>query len=74
MSILCWFPGLGGLLTVTRITASWAEKYGYNSAEEFIKNAQKKFSLVETGVMDQPNCRLLMLNVSPRDLENLAWC
>ncbi|KAJ6107519.1 Heptaketide hydrolyase ayg1 [Penicillium sp. IBT 18751x] len=44
------------------ITASWAEKYGYKSAEEFIKNAQKKFSLVETGVMDQPNCRLLMLN------------
>ncbi|KAJ5665201.1 uncharacterized protein N7477_007649 [Penicillium maclennaniae] len=44
------------------ITASWAEKYGYASAEEFTKNAQKKFSLVETGVMDQPNCRLLMLN------------
>jgi hypothetical protein len=46
-----------------RITASWAEKYGYDSAEDFVKNAQKKFSLVETGVMDQPNCRLLMLNV-----------
>lgn len=48
---------------VCRITASWAEKYGYDSAEDFVKNAQKKFSLVETGVMDQPNCRLLMLNV-----------
>lgn len=40
-----------------------AEKYGYDSEEEFVKNAQKKFSLVETGVLDQDNCRLLMLNV-----------
>lgn len=40
-----------------------AEKYGYDNEEEFVKNAQKKFSLVETGVLDQDNCRLLMLNV-----------
>ncbi|KAF7716417.1 Heptaketide hydrolyase [Penicillium ucsense] len=44
------------------ITDPWAEKYGYSSTEEFIENAQKKFSLVETGVMDNPNCRLLLLN------------
>lgn len=46
------------------ITDSWAEKYGYDSTEDFVQNAQKKFSLVETGVVDQPNCRLLLLNVS----------
>lgn len=40
-----------------------AEKYGYDNEEEFVKNAQKKFSLVETGILDQDNCRLLMLNV-----------
>jgi hypothetical protein len=45
------------------ITDSWAEKYGYTTTEDFIQNAQKKFSLVETGVVDQPNCRLLLLNV-----------
>lgn len=45
------------------ITDSWAEKYGYESTEDFVQNAQKKFSLVETGVVDQPNCRLLLLNV-----------
>lgn len=45
------------------LTSAMAEKYGYDSEEEFIKNAQKKFSLVETGVLDQDNCRLLMLNV-----------
>ncbi|KAJ5908538.1 Heptaketide hydrolyase ayg1 [Penicillium taxi] len=44
------------------ITASWAEKYGYANKEDFIENAQKKFSLVETGIVDQPNCRLLLLN------------
>ncbi|KAJ5573744.1 uncharacterized protein N7459_008171 [Penicillium hispanicum] len=44
------------------ITDCWAEKYGYDSTEEFIQNSQKKFSLVETGVVDQPNCRLLLLN------------
>ncbi|KAJ5647212.1 hypothetical protein N7490_003584 [Penicillium lividum] len=44
------------------ITDCWAEKYGYSSTEDFIQNAQKKFSLVETGVVDQPNCRLLLLN------------
>ena len=40
-----------------------AEKYGYDSDADFKKNAQKKFSLIETGVMDQDNCRLLLLNV-----------
>ncbi|KAJ5176868.1 Heptaketide hydrolyase ayg1 [Penicillium canariense] len=44
------------------ITDCWAEKYGYASTKEFEENAQKKFSLIETGVMDQPNCRLLLLN------------
>lgn len=46
-----------------RITDCWAEKYGYETTEDFIQNSQKKFSLVETGVLDQPNCRLLLLNV-----------
>lgn len=54
----------GRLMCVDRITDSWAEKYGYSSAKEFEENAQKKFSLIETGVMDQPNTRLLLLNVS----------
>lgn len=40
-----------------------AEKHGYDNTEDFVKNAQKKFSLVETGIIDQDNCRLLLLNV-----------
>ncbi|OGE56803.1 hypothetical protein PENARI_c002G00640 [Penicillium arizonense] len=44
------------------LTPCMAEKYGYDSDAEFKKNAQKKFSLIETGIMDQDNCRLLLLN------------
>lgn len=40
-----------------------AEKYGYDNVEDFIQNAQKKFSLIETGIVQQDNCRLLLLNV-----------
>jgi hypothetical protein len=41
-----------------------AEKYGYDNVEDFVQNAQKKFSLIENGIVDQDNCRLLLLNVS----------
>ncbi|EAL94052.1 heptaketide hydrolyase ayg1 [Aspergillus fumigatus Af293] len=44
------------------ITAAWATKHGYKTVEEFVAGAQKKFSLVETGIVDQPSCRLLLLN------------
>ncbi|EAW14606.1 heptaketide hydrolyase ayg1 [Aspergillus clavatus NRRL 1] len=44
------------------LTKAWATKHGYASEAEFVAGAQKKFSLVETGVVDQPSCRLLLLN------------
>jgi hypothetical protein len=44
------------------LTAAWATKHGYKTVEEFVAGAQKKFSLVETGIVDQPGCRLLLLN------------
>lgn len=40
-----------------------AQKYGYEDVEEFKEKAQKKFSLVETGVINQPSTRLLLINV-----------
>lgn len=39
-------------------------KHGYKSAEEYMESAQKKFSLLETGIMDTPSTRLLLINVS----------
>lgn len=38
------------------------EKFGYKSEEEFMDRAQKEFSLVETGVVNRPSCRLLLVN------------
>jgi pimeloyl-ACP methyl ester carboxylesterase len=38
------------------------EKFGYKSEDEFLENAQKDFSLVELGVVNQPSCRLLLIN------------
>jgi hypothetical protein len=42
-----------------------AEKFGYSDIADFRKNAQKKFSLIENGIAQQPSCRLLLLNVCP---------
>lgn len=39
-------------------------KYGFESAEEYIQGAQKKFSLLEAGILDGPSTRLLLINVS----------
>lgn len=39
-----------------------AEKYGYADAEELLARAQGDFSLVESGLLDGPSCRLLLVN------------
>jgi len=38
------------------------EKFGYKSEDDFLDNAQKDFSLVETGIVQMPSCRLLLVN------------
>lgn len=38
------------------------EKFGYKNEEEFMDKAQKDFSLVETGIVNMPACRLLLVN------------
>ncbi len=40
-----------------------AMKHGFASVEEYKKNVQKKFSLLETGVIFKPSTRLLLVNV-----------
>lgn len=48
-----------------RLTPALAMKYGYGSVEEYIQGgAQKKFSLLEAGILDGPSTRLLLINVS----------
>ena len=41
-----------------------AQKFGYDNVEDFKENAQKTFSLAETGVLEQESTRLLLVNVS----------
>jgi hypothetical protein len=49
---------------VIRIWPAIALKHGYNTAEDFKLDAQKKFSLLETGILDQPSSNLLIINAS----------
>jgi pimeloyl-ACP methyl ester carboxylesterase len=38
------------------------EKFGYRAENEFLDQAQKTWSLVETGIVNLPSCRLLLVN------------
>ena len=40
-----------------------SKKLGYDGIEEFKEKAQKKFSLVDTGVVERGSTRLLLINV-----------
>ena len=44
-------------------TPALALKHGYDSVDEYREGAQKKFSLVETGIVNMPSTRLLLVNV-----------
>ncbi|KAF2101455.1 alpha/beta-hydrolase [Rhizodiscina lignyota] len=37
-------------------------KYGYKTWDELLENCQKTFSLVETGIVNMPSTRLLLMN------------
>jgi hypothetical protein len=37
-------------------------KYGYESWEELVEGCQKRFSLVESGLLEKQSCRLLLIN------------
>lgn len=50
-------------LKISRLGPAMALKHGYTGVDDFRNNAQKKFSLVETGIIDKPSTRLLLINV-----------
>jgi len=41
-----------------------AMKHGFDSVEAYKEGVQKKFSLLETGIIHKPSTRLLLINVS----------
>lgn len=45
-----------------------AMKHGYKTVAEYKAGVQKKFSLLETGIIDKPSTRLLLINVRPHTL------
>ena len=50
------------------MTPAVAQKFGYGSVQELKEKAQSTFSLVETGIVQQPSTRLLLINVRPYSL------
>lgn len=48
-----------------------ALKHGYKNVDDYKNGVQKKFSLLETGLLDKPSTRLLLINVriSSHDVE-----
>lgn len=40
------------------------QKYGFKNVEEFREHSQKKFSLLEEGILQRTSTRLLIINVS----------
>ena len=53
-----------GLTLRHRLCPAMAQKCGYDNVEDFKENSQKKFSLVENGILEQDCTRLLLINVS----------
>ena len=41
-----------------------ALKHGYMNVEDYKNGVQKKFSLLELGILEKPSTRLLLINVS----------
>lgn len=41
-----------------------AVKHGYDNVEELKKDGKDRFSLVESGILDKPCAKLLLVNVS----------
>ena len=52
------------MLTRNSLAECLVEKWGYESVEAMKKDAMKRFSLLENGILDQPSTRLLLVNVS----------
>lgn len=48
---------------INRLSPAMAMKHGFSSVDEYKEKVQMKFSLLKTGIVDQPATRLLLINV-----------
>ena len=61
---LCFRPAFYiELMRGARFNRAISVKFGFESEEEFKEKAKEKFSLVDTGIVDQESSRLLLINV-----------
>ena len=61
---LCFYPAFHiELMSDDRFNRAMSMKFGFESEEEFKEKAKEKFSLVETGIVEQESSRLLLINV-----------
>lgn len=44
------------------LSHAYVKKYGYKDWDELVEKAQKDFSLLDSGLLDGPSCRLLLVN------------
>ncbi|KAI1137591.1 alpha/beta-hydrolase [Hypoxylon sp. FL0543] len=58
-----WLSRADGHEYPFQLTPALAAKYGYgDDVEAYLEGAQKKFSLLETGILELPSTRLLLIN------------
>lgn len=57
-----WLERADGHEYPFRLTPAMAIKHGYKTVEEYKAGVQKKFSLLETGIIHKPSTRLLLIN------------
>lgn len=57
-----WIEGAEGREYPFELAPAMAAKHGYASIAAFKAEAQKKFSLLENGILDGESCRLLLVN------------
>lgn len=55
-----------------QLTPAMAMKHGFESVEAYKEGVQKKFSLLETGIIQGPSTRLLLINVSAETLLKMS--
>jgi len=59
-----WLEKADGHEYPFQLTPAMAMKHGFASVDEYKEKVQKKFSLLETGIIEKPSTRLLLINVS----------
>ncbi|CZT13746.1 probable yellowish-green 1 protein [Rhynchosporium graminicola] len=57
-----WIEKADGHEYPFKLSPAMALKHGYKTVEEYKNGAQKKFSLLESGLLDKPSTRLILIN------------